>query len=217
MDFLMGLRGRDFVLVCSDTTATQQIITIKHDEDKLRPVDSHKVMAISGEPGDRVQFSEYIIANVKLYALRNAQNLTTDAVAHYTRNELATALRKRPYQTNLLLAGYDEGKGANLYWMDYLATMHKTNVAGTGYGSYFVLSMFDKLWHPNLEEQEAVELMVKGVEEVRRRLVVAPSSYQFKIVDANGIRDVTPAELRGHTQQGPTQMNIQQPPEVMVS
>jgi 20S proteasome alpha/beta subunit len=77
--------------------------------------------------------------------------------------------------------------------------------------------MFDKLWHPNLEEQEAVELMVKGVEEVRRRLVVAPSSYQFKIVDANGIRDVTPAELRGHTQQGPTQMNIQQPPEVMVS
>lgn len=35
------------------------------DEDKLVPVDSHKLFAISGEAGDRVNFSEYIIANVR--------------------------------------------------------------------------------------------------------------------------------------------------------
>lgn len=28
-------------------------------------------MGISGEAGDRVQFSDYIVANTKLYALRN--------------------------------------------------------------------------------------------------------------------------------------------------
>lgn len=28
-------------------------------------------------------------------------------------------------------------------------------------GSYFVLSMFDKLWHPNLTEAEALEMMRK--------------------------------------------------------
>lgn len=32
MDYLMGVRGKDFVMVVSDTTAVQQIITIKHDE-----------------------------------------------------------------------------------------------------------------------------------------------------------------------------------------
>ena len=94
MDYLMGIRGKDFVMVCSDTTASQQIIVIKHDEDKLRQIDSHMVMALSGEPGDRVQFSEYIIANTKLYALRNGQKLTTDSVASFTRNQLADALRK---------------------------------------------------------------------------------------------------------------------------
>ena len=41
---------------------------------------------------------------------------------------------QRPYQTNLLIAGYDEGRGASLFWCDYLATMHKMNIAGTGYG-----------------------------------------------------------------------------------
>lgn len=42
---------------------------------------------------------------------------------------------QRPYQTNLLIAGHDKGKGPSLFWCDYLATMHKMNVAGTGYGA----------------------------------------------------------------------------------
>lgn len=57
----MGIRGKDFVMVVADTTAVQQIITIKHDEDKIVPVDSdspassQKLIAMAGEPGDRVQ------------------------------------------------------------------------------------------------------------------------------------------------------------------
>lgn len=90
----MGIKGKDFVMVCSDTSAVQQIINLKDDEEKLVPIDSHKIMALSGEPGSRVQFSEYIIANTRLYALRNSTKLSTKAVAHYTRLELATALRK---------------------------------------------------------------------------------------------------------------------------
>lgn len=57
----MGIRGKDFVMVVADTTAVQQIITIKHDEEKIVPVDtdspasSQKLLAMAGEPGDRVQ------------------------------------------------------------------------------------------------------------------------------------------------------------------
>jgi 20S proteasome alpha/beta subunit len=101
MDFFAGIRGKDFVMVCCDTSAVHSIITIKQDEDKIVPIDSHKVFCLSGEAGDRVQFSDYIIANVKLYALRNATSLSTKSVAHYARGELAVALRK----VRLLAAG----------------------------------------------------------------------------------------------------------------
>ncbi|KAL0052843.1 hypothetical protein WJX82_008466 [Trebouxia sp. C0006] len=171
MEYLMGIKGKDFVMLC-------------------------------GDPGDRVQFSEYIMANVRLYALRNGQQLTTDAVANYTRGELATALRKKPYQVNILFAGFDEKAGPSLYWMDYLATMHKMNIAGNGYGSYFVLAMLDKLWHPNLTEAEALELHIKGIDEVKNRLVVAPPDFIIKVVDKHGVRDVTPSSLKGVTGQG---------------
>ncbi len=90
----MGIKGKDFVMLCSDTSAVHSIITIKHDEDKIVPIDSHKVFCVAGEAGDRVNFTEYVIANIKLYALRNSTGLSTKAVANYTRGELATALRK---------------------------------------------------------------------------------------------------------------------------
>lgn len=93
MDFFVGIKGKDFVMVCSDTQAAHSIISMKHDEDKIVPIDDHKVFCIAGEAGDRVNFSEYIIANVKLYALRNGTELSTKSVANYTRGELATALR----------------------------------------------------------------------------------------------------------------------------
>lgn len=163
---------------------------MKQDEDKVVPIDDHKVFAISGEAGDRVNFTEYVIANVRLYALRNGVDLSTKAVANFTRGQLAEALRKSPYNTNLLIAGYDAESGPALYWCDYLATMHHMNICGTGYGSYFVLSLFDRLWHADMTEQEAVNLMKKGIEEVKKRLVVAPPKYIIKIIDKDGIRTV---------------------------
>ena len=43
-------------------------------------------------------------------------------------------------------------------------------------GSYFVLSMLDRLWHPDLTQDEAVELMEKGIEEVGWHLRLAWST-----------------------------------------
>lgn len=57
-------------------------------------------------------------------------------------------------------------------------------------GSYFTLSMFDRMWHPDLTEPEALDMMEKGIEEVKKRLVVAPAHYIIKVVDKDGIRTV---------------------------
>jgi len=188
MDFLMGARGRDFVMVCCDTSANMSIINLKDDEDKILPIDSHRVMALGGEAGDRIYFAQYIILNVKLYGLRNSTPLSTHAIANFARMELANSLRKAPYMANLLIAGYDEKKGPSLYWLDYLATMHTTTYAGFGYGWYFATSIFDRYWRSDIGEDEAMEVMDKAIAEVNKRLIIASGKYVIKIVDKNGIR-----------------------------
>ena len=54
-------------------------------------------------------------------------------------------------------------------------------------GSYFVLSMFDKLWHQELSEEDALNLHLKGIEEVKNRLVVAPPDFIIKVASATAI------------------------------
>ena len=54
----------------------------------------YQTQATTGEPGDAANFSELIKANMQLYSFRNGHTLSTHAAANYTRNELATALRK---------------------------------------------------------------------------------------------------------------------------
>ncbi|KAK4387074.1 Proteasome subunit beta type-2-B [Sesamum angolense] len=87
--------------------------------------------------GPRAQFTEYIQKNVALYQFRNGIPLTTAAAANFTRGELATALRKNPYMVNIILAGYDKETGPSLYYIDYIASLHKLDKAAFGYGSYF--------------------------------------------------------------------------------
>ena len=93
MDFHVGIGSKDFAMLCCDTSAVQQIITIKNDEEKLAPIDSHKLFSLAGEAGDRVHFCEFVVANVKFYALKNGQHLSTHAVAHFTRKQLADSIR----------------------------------------------------------------------------------------------------------------------------
>lgn len=58
--------------------------------------------------------------------------------------QLAAYLRKRPYQVNLLLGGYDAVDGASLYFIDYMGTKQKTDYAAHGYCSNFILSVMDR-------------------------------------------------------------------------
>ncbi|XP_057476042.1 proteasome subunit beta type-2-B-like [Actinidia eriantha] len=189
MECVFGLVGKGFALVVADASAVHSILLHKSNEDKIMILDSHKLMGASGEAGDRAQFTEYIQKNVALYQFRNGIPLTTAAAANFTRGELATALRKSPYFVNIILAGYDKETGPSLYYIDYIASMHKVDKAAFGYGSYFSLAMMDRHYHSNMTLEEAIDLVDKCIIEIRSRLVVAPPNFVIKIVDQDGARE----------------------------
>lgn len=189
MECVFGLVGDGFALVVADTSAVHSILVHKSNEDKIMVLDSHKLLGASGESGDRAQFTEYIQKNVALYHFRNGIPLTTAATANFTRGELATALRKNPYFVNILLAGYDKETGPSLYYIDYIATLHKIDKGAFGYGSYFSLAMMDRHYHSGMTVEEAIDLVDKCIVEIRSRLVVAPPNFVIKIVDKDGARE----------------------------
>ncbi|KAF7331584.1 Proteasome subunit beta [Mycena kentingensis (nom. inval.)] len=208
METSFAITGKGYVLVAADTTAARSIVKMKTDEDKIKTLSPHLVMAYSGEPGaplsytlfnrskliagDTVQFAEYVSRNLRLYAIRNLYALRPAAAAAWIRRALATSLRSRkPYSVNLLLGGYDEAlHEPKLYWVDYLGTMDEVPFAAHGYGSYFALSLLDRYHDPAASLEEGLATLKRCINEVSKRLVVSPGTYKVKIVDKDGVRDI---------------------------
>jgi len=189
MDCTFGLVGEKekFVIVAADNVAARSILVFKQDEDKVLQLDKSKLLGAAGDKADSVAFTEFIQKNIALYEIENGVALDTFATATFVRNELATALRKGPYQTNLLLGGID-GDEASLYYIDYLASSNKVNFGCHGNASSFILSIFDKEWKPELTQAQALDIVKKCIAEIQQRFLVALPTFTVKLVDATGVK-----------------------------
>jgi len=193
MEVQIALTGKDFVIIAADTNAARSIVRMKTDEDKIKELSPQLLMSYSGEPGDTIQFAEYIERNLRLHHIRYHHPLRPQSAASWIRRSLAQSLRSRnPYAVNLLLGGYDVSTNTpNLYWMDYLGTLAEVPFAAQGYGSYFVLSLFDRYHNPKAELHEALETLKRAIEEVQKRLIIGLPEWKIKVVDKDGVREVS--------------------------
>ncbi|KAF0299335.1 Proteasome subunit beta type-2 [Amphibalanus amphitrite] len=170
------------------------------DDDKTFKLADNLVMAVSGEPGDTVQFAEYIAKNIQLYKMRNGYELSPSEAAHYTRRTLAEYLRSRsPYQCNLLLAGHTADAGPELYFMDYLGSCSRLPYAAHGYGGLFSLSVMDRYYKADATLEEALDIMQKCVAEIQTRLIVNLPNFQVLVVNKDGVKhldDITVHSLK---------------------
>jgi len=192
MEVQIALTGKDFVIIAADTNAARSIVRMKSDEDKIKELSPALLMSFSGEPGDTIQFAEFVERNLRLHHIRYHHPLRPQSAASWIRRSLAQSLRSRnPYAVNLLLGGYDiSTKSPNLYWMDYLGTLAEVPFAAQGYGSYFVLSLFDRYHNPQAELPEALDTLKKAIDEVQKRLIIGLPNWKIKVVDKDGVREV---------------------------
>ncbi|KAJ2831996.1 Proteasome subunit beta type-4 [Coemansia furcata] len=197
MDAQFAIAGRDFVISVTDKGVVNSILKMKKNQDKTCQLSSHTFMSVSGEPGDASNFSEYIQGNVKLYSVRNSQDLSPSETANFIRGELAEALRSRsPSNVNLLVAGYDRGAGeAALYWIDYLSAMAKVPFASHGYCGYFLYAVMDREYTPDITLDGAKELVKKCFEVLKTRFIIDFADYTIKVVDRDGTRELRQDEL----------------------
>jgi len=195
MDSIFALQGKDYVLVCCDSTAAYSIMKFKETEDKILPIDDNKLMGMAGEVGDRLQFGDYIQKNIHLRKYKTGIKLTTKETANFIRTEMAQALRKSPFHVNLVLAGYDEEDGSSLYWLDYMGTLQKVARGAQGYAAYFLGGLFDNKWKPDMTYEEGLELVQYCIHELKTRFLISQNNFVIKCVDKKGIREVNTEEL----------------------
>ena len=156
---------------CALALSCGEVLTRPPRAPQITVLNKSKILAAAGENSDRVAFTEYVKSNLALHKYRSDVALSTAATAAWIRTtvraiwlraavarpprsvcapvpslQLASYLRKRPYQVNLLLGGYDEDEGSSLYYIDYMGTKQKMGYAAHGHCSNFILSVMDRHW-----------------------------------------------------------------------
>ena len=148
---------------------------------------------LAGEPGDVVQFAEYVGKNIQLYKMINGVELSPYACANFTRHEMATSLRSRnSFLANLVIGGFStnerDEQRAQLYSIDYLGAMITANVVAHGFCQYFALGIGDRLWKEDLTINEGLVMLQTMVNELGKRMAAYPHCVFVRVIDAQGIR-----------------------------
>jgi len=197
-DAIIGFVGADYSIICTDRNAGRSIMVFNQEADKIMEMDSHKLLGVGGDPADCVNEPEYFQKNIQLNYYRNNVMMSTHAVAHYMRGEKSANLRRGMKVVDMLLAGYDEDVGPSLYFLDYLASMQKLDKGAHGYCGFFVNSLLDAHWKPNMTLEEGLQLMVLCTDEMKRRFSISMPKWMVKVVDKNGTRvvELPPSQLK---------------------
>lgn len=193
MDILIGIKLQDCTVIATSKAATRGISVLKADDDKTRVLNTHNLMAYTGEAGDTVHFAEYVQANIQLYLMReNDTELSPKATASFVRNELASSLRSRkPFQVNVLLGGFDtKTDQPALSWIDYLGTHVELPYAAHGYAAFYCSSLFDRHYKKDMDLTAGLELLSMCVKELEMRMPIDFKGVYVKVVDKDGVRPV---------------------------
>lgn len=187
-DAIIGFVGKDYAMIATDRNAGRSIMVFQQDADKIMELDSHKLLGLGGDSADCVQEPEFFQKNINLNFYKNGVPLSTHAVANYMRGEKSAKLRKGMALVDMLLAGYDEGVGPSLYFIDYLASMQQLKKGCHGYAAFFCNSLLDFHWKPDMTIDEGLALMQLCAAEMKRRFAINMPNWIIKVVDKDGTR-----------------------------
>ena len=195
------------VIIAADMTNARSILVYQDNLDKITVLNDRCLMGLAGPNSDIVSFGSYISRNLALQSYSYPTTpLSVPAVASFVRGELASAIRKGPFQANIMLGGVDvtsskvdgndvKGVETNLYFIDYMGAQASVSYGAQGYCGSFLLSVFDRKYKEGMTKDEGMELVKDCVNELKTRFLLSQRKFMVKMVDENGISVLHEGEM----------------------
>ncbi|ABW98254.1 prsB4 (nucleomorph) [Hemiselmis andersenii] len=188
MDTIISLNGKGFGICAIDTLSFKSFLITKTNLNKYIEIGKNKFLAVSGYPGDVIQFTDFLQKTIQLYTLKTGLTLSTRSVANCIRKELSDCLRKNPININLTLIGFDKIYGSSLYFIDYLGSLQRMDFCVQGHSSLILSSFLDRYYKQKMNLQEAIEIIKRCANIIKKRFLIPQTKLLLNIVDEKGCR-----------------------------
>jgi len=186
MDTIISIKGLGFGITAVDTLSVNSILINKSNLNKFIEIGKNTFLAVSGYPGDVIQFTDFIQKTVQLYTLKTGNILSTRSIANCIRNELSKSLRKSPLNINLVVMGFDDVHGTSLYFIDNYGSLQRMNYFVSGHSSLILSSFLDRYYRPDMTKKEILKLLKECKKLLKTRFIISQSGLLLNLVDSNG-------------------------------
>ena len=175
------------VILATEKRATMGYMIASKKAKKVYRVADRIGMTTAGGVGDAQQLARILTVECSLYHIRRSRPITVGATATLLSNYL-NQNRYFPYYVQLLVGGIDEN-GPSVYSVDAMGGATKEEeIVATGSGSPMAYGVLEDRFRPNMTEEEAIDLAVRGLKSAMKRdagsgegihvVVIAKDKYQ---------------------------------------
>ncbi|KAG6068802.1 Proteasome subunit beta type-1 [Claviceps humidiphila] len=155
----MAVTFKDGVILGADSRTTTGAYIANRVTDKLTRVHDTIWCCRSGSAADTQAVADIVQYQLGLFAMRSGKPPMTQTAASIFQ-EICYS-NKDKLSAGLIIAGWDERFGGQVYSIPLGGSLHKQSYAIGGSGSTYIYGYCDANWKEGMEEAEAVEF-VKG-------------------------------------------------------
>lgn len=169
MTTIVGIRGRDGIVLASDRRASKGFFIGSKITQKIYKVDDTLAIAIAGQLSDAEYMVKMAKAERKLLELRRGFPLTVRESARLIANLAYSGLKNyTPYFVELLVAGVD-ANGPHIYSADMSGAIMEEDFASSGSGSPIAYGVLESVYKKEMTIEEAKTLGSKAVQAAMER------------------------------------------------
>jgi proteasome beta subunit len=185
-----ALTCTDGVALAADTRASAGFFIADRHVMKIQKVDKHLGMTIAGGVADAQNLVDIMRYNANIYRLTNRELMPIKSAARLCSNVLFNQ-RFYPYYVQIILAGYDNKVGGQIYNIDLFGSMTSEKFISTGSGSPVAYGYLESEFKDNLSVNESYRIAIQAIAAAIRRNAGTGDNINAVIIDKDGYRELS--------------------------
>lgn len=185
-----ALTCTDGVVLAADTRASAGFFIADRHVMKIQKVDKHLGMTIAGGVADAQNLVDIMRYNANIYRLTNRELMPIKSAARLCSNVLFNQ-RYFPYYVQIILAGYDNKVGGQIYNIDLFGSMTSEKFISTGSGSPVAYGYLESEFKDNLSVNESYKIAIQAVAAAIRRNAGTGDNINAVIIDKDGYHEIS--------------------------
>jgi proteasome beta subunit len=157
---------------------------------KIQKVDRHLGMTIAGGVADAQNLVDVMRYNANIYRISNREIMPVNSAARLCSNVLFNQ-RYFPYYVQIILAGYDNKEGGQIYNIDLFGSMTSEKYISTGSGSPVAYGYLESEYKEGSSVNEAYKIAIQAVAAAIRRNAGTGDNINAVIIDKDGYRELS--------------------------